>query len=88
MIRLRELPPSHRDNDVPALRPPTKGYDCAGNVSHAMCADCGERVSAYLCDAKTPRGTCDMPMCGACRLLGATPTQDLCFAHRSETTAR
>ena len=60
MIRLRELPPSFRDNDAPALTPPPRPYECTGNVSRAMCGECGERTSTSLCDAKTPRGTCDI----------------------------
>ena len=81
VIRLRELPPSFRDNDAPALTPPPRPYECTGNVARAVCGECGERTSTSLCDAKTPRGTCDMPMCDGCRYR-ASKKRDLCFEHR------
>ena len=43
------------------------------------CGECGAR-SAYLCDAETEHGTCDMPMCEAHRHNAGTD-RDLCFVH-------
>lgn len=55
---------------------------CSGG-RRARCA-CGA-VAPLLCDWKVPRkpsGTCDRPICRACRTSPA-PEKDLCPAHAS-----
>jgi len=54
------------------------GIACSRGSRRRTCA-CGKPAN-YLCDAPKGRGTCDAPVCGACKTANPSTGKDFCRA--------